>query len=142
MHAVSNPVANGIEPTALNHRAPGYGIIKFRRSDREIEFANWPRWVDASMAGSEPYPGWPIRIHQTDSGLPSGYSLPPVESGGVADPVVQVIDESNGEVVYTLRIQGSEFTPTVREPGSYAVRLVDSATGTSAETTGQVAARK
>ena len=69
VHAVSNPVANGIEPEALNHRSPGYGIVKFRRADRTIEIANWPRWVDATKDGAEPYYGWPIVIQQTDNGL-------------------------------------------------------------------------
>jgi hypothetical protein len=33
VHAVSNPTANGVEPTAIHHRAPGYGIVTL---DREI----------------------------------------------------------------------------------------------------------
>ena len=134
---MSNPQANGIEPTALHQRAPGYGIVKFTRADRGIEFANWPRWVNASDEGAEPYPGWPIRIHQHQSGLPSGFSLPPIDAGGAVDPVVQVIRESDGEVVYTLRILGSEFTPTVREPGSYTVRVTDTESGAVTEATGQ-----
>ena len=137
IHAVSNPQANGIEPTALHQRAPGYGIVKFTRADRGIEFANWPRWVNASDEGAEPYPGWPIRIHQHQSGLPSEFSLPPIDAGGAVDPVVQVIRESDGEVVYTLRILGSEFTPTVREPGSYTVRVTDTESGAVTEATGQ-----
>ena len=141
VHAVSNPQANGIEPVALHQRAPGYGIIKFRRSTREIEFANWPRWVSASEPGSEPYPGWPIRIHQTDNGLPSAYSLPAIDARGAVDPVVQVVRESNGEVAYTLRIQGSEFTPTVREAGAYTVRVLDTGSGETIESTGQIATR-
>ena len=133
IHAVSNPQANGIEPKALNQRAPGYGIIKFKRSERTIEFANWPRWVDASEPGAEPYPGWPIRIDQMESGLPSGYSLEPISATGIEDPVVQVIDEASDEIVYTIRIKGSEFTPTTRRPGSYTVRVTDPATGETEE---------
>ena len=133
IHAVSNPQANGIEPKALNQRAPGYGIIKFRRSERTIEFANWPRWVDASEPGAEPYPGWPIRIDQMESGLPSEYSLEPISATGIEDPVVQVVDEASDEIVYTIRIKGSEFTPTTRRPGSYTVRVTDPATGETEE---------
>ena len=133
IHAVSNPQANGIEPKALNQRAPGYGIIKFKRSERTIEFANWPRWVDASEPGAEPYPGWPIRIDQMESGLPSGYSLEPISATGIEDPVVQVVDEASDEIVYTIRIKGSEFTPTTRRPGSYTVRVTDPATGETEE---------
>ena len=50
--------------------------------------------------------------------------------------MVQVIDESNGEIVYTLRIQGSEFTPTVRKPGNYAVRVIHPESGEVTESKG------
>jgi len=124
VHAVSNPEANGIEPTALNHRAPGYGIIEFRRADRTIEFANWPRWVDASAADAKPYPGWPIEIDQLDNGMSAApIELPEFVSEN-EDPVVQVVNEGTGEVVYTLRIQGKSFTPRVWERGRYVVREV------------------
>lgn len=141
IHAVSNPQANGIEPKALHQRAPGYGIIKFQRSERTIEFANWPRWVDASEPDAEPYPGWPIRIDQMASGLPSEYSLEPIPATGAEDPIVQVIDEASDEIVYTVRIKGSEFTPTTRRQGSYTVRVTDSATGETQEYKGMQAKR-
>ena len=139
IHAVSNPQANGIEPTALFHRAPGYGIVKFRRADRTIEFANWPRWINASEPDAKPYPGWPIQISQIESGLPRGFRLPPIDAGPATNPVVQVIDESNGEIVFTFRIKGTAFTPTVRRPGSYTVRVIDTESGESREATGQEA---
>ncbi len=142
IHAVSNPAANGIEPTALNHRAPGYGIIKFRRSDRSIELTNWPRWVDASQPDAEPYPGWPVRIHQHQNGLPTAYELPAIETDGAVDPVVQVVDESDSSVVYTLRVQGAKFVPTVREPGTYTVRITERESGELQELTGQQAAER
>jgi hypothetical protein len=62
--AVSNPFKLGIEPTDINDRAPGYGIITFDRLERTITFANWPRWVDPKAPGAKPYPGWPITIRQ------------------------------------------------------------------------------
>ena len=122
VHAVSNPIQNGVEPIAINHRAPGYGIVKFRREDRSIEAANWPRWVDPSAAGAAPYPGWPITVEQTDNGLNgAAYVLPEVEAD-VDDPVVQVVDAA-GEIAYTLRIDGRRFTPRVWKPGTYSVNV-------------------
>ena len=53
-----------------------------------------------------------------------------------------MIDESNGELVYALRIQGREFTPTVRKPGSYTVRVIDAQSGDVDESTGLDAVRK
>ena len=52
---------------------------------------------------------------------------------------VQVIDESNGEIVFTFRVQGNSFTPTVRRHGSYTVRVIDTDSGESHEATGQEA---
>ena len=51
--------------------------------------------------------------------------MEPIETPGFRDPVVQVQDETNGEVVYTLRISGEPFTPRVRKPGSYTVLAYD-----------------
>ena len=41
------------------------------------------------------------------------------------DPVVQIVDESNQEIVYTLRIKGREFWPKVFRTGSYTIRVGD-----------------
>ena len=41
----------------------------------------------------------------------------------MTDPVVQVIDESNGEVVYTLRTRGTTFRPKVFAEGRYSVKV-------------------
>ena len=62
--AVSNPFKLGIEPAAINDRAPGYGIITFDRPERTITVANWPRWVDPKAPGAKPYPGWPVTARQ------------------------------------------------------------------------------
>jgi hypothetical protein len=88
--------------------------------------ANWPRWVDVTKAGAKPYPAWPITIEQTDSGLPdTGWALPEVSAPGLTDPIVEVVDESKGQRVYTFRIKGTSLTPPVRGPGTYSVRVFD-----------------
>jgi len=126
VHAVSNPHETGVEPTALFDRAPGYGIVRFDRARRRITMANWPRWVDATRSGAEPYPGWPITIEQTDNGLPdTGWALPEVSAPGLTDPIVEVVEESTGERVYTFRIQGASLRPPVWGPGTYSVRVFD-----------------
>ena len=42
---------------------------------------------------------------------------------GMDDPVVQVIDESKREIVYTIRINGREFRPKVFAKGKYTIRV-------------------
>ena len=49
--------------------------------------------------------------------------LPEIEVAGMIDPVVQVIDESNNEIVYTLRIKGTSFKPKVFKNGLYTVKV-------------------
>jgi len=121
--AVSNPARWGHEPAALHDRAPGYGIARFNRATGEVGLEAWPRWSDPE-SGDPPYPGWPVRFQQEDGygRDPVGY-LPTLVVEGLRDPVVQVISELGGEIVYTLRIRGSQFTPKVFVPGSYSVRV-------------------
>jgi hypothetical protein len=49
--------------------------------------------------------------------------LPTLQVKGPADPVVQVIHEADGEVVYTLRIAGQSFQSKVFAPGRYTIRV-------------------
>jgi hypothetical protein len=69
-----------------------------------------------------PYKGWPIILDQLDNGLwGAEWELDRIETTGVLDAVVQVQDESDRKVVYTLRITGDSFKPLVRKAGSYKV---------------------
>ena len=124
VHAVSNPMISGHEPKALYDRATGYGIVRLNCGTREITLECWPRWVDPSKPGAKQYLGWPIRLHQLDNGMahPGAY-LPPLRITGMDCPVVQVIDEANQEVVYTLRAAGPSFRPPVRKAGVYTVKV-------------------
>ena len=39
------------------------------------------------------------------------------------NPVVQVINESNNEIIYTLRINGTSFRPKVFKKGKYTIKI-------------------
>ncbi len=41
----------------------------------------------------------------------------------MTDPLVQVIDEASGAIVYTLRMAATGFTPKVFRQGRYTVRV-------------------
>lgn len=116
MHAYANP-------TPRNHNAAGYGLIRFKKSDRSIVFECWPRYVDVTKPDAKQFPGWPVKLSQLDNygREPMGY-LPTVVSG-VEDPVVQVIDEYLNEVVYTVRVNGKRFRPPVFRVASFTVRI-------------------
>jgi PhoD-like phosphatase len=125
--AVANPAkyeGPGLE--GLRYRVTGYTILTCNRSTRKTTIAEWPRWVDPSAPGAAPYEGWPITIDQIDNGLwGAEWQLDAIETSGIDEPVVQVEDEADGSVVYTLRIRGNSFTPPVRRPGTYAVVAYD-----------------
>jgi hypothetical protein len=123
VHAVSNPAQTDREPTRLHQRAPGYGIARFERTTRSITFEAWPRWADPN-AGDGPYKGWPVTFDQSDNyGRAATGTLPTLVVSGMADPVVQVEDEQRREILYTLRITGSYFTPPVFDSGTFTVRI-------------------
>ncbi len=110
----------------LRLRATGYSILTCDKSNRKITVTQWPRWVDPSLADAKPFEGWPIVIDQLDNGLWGAmWELEAVETPEFRDPVVQVQDESNGDVVYTVRIRGTSFTPRIRRPGTYTVLAFD-----------------
>ena len=111
--AVANPVRSGQEPAALYDRVPGYGIIRLRRDSREIVVEAWPRWIDPTVPDAQQYYGWPQTVRQEDGygRLAAGY-LPELIFTA-RDPVVQVVDESTGEIQYTLRINGQRYRPKV-----------------------------
>ncbi len=121
--AVSNPARWGREPSALHDRAPGYGIARFHRITREVSLEAWPRWSDPTTGGS-PYPGWPVRFAQEDGfgGSRFGF-LPTLLVTGLEDPVIQVVSELGGEILYTIRIREPSFSPWVTAPGSYTVQV-------------------
>ncbi len=111
-------------PAPDNHNAAGYGLIRFRKSTREITFECWPRHVDVRDSDARQFPGWPVTIRQEDNygRQPIAY-LPRLTVGGATDPVVQVIDEETGEIAYTLRIRGTTWRPKVFKKGVYTVKV-------------------
>ncbi len=123
MLAVANPDPEE-NHDKLTTRAAGFGLVQFNRKTRKITLECWPRNVDITAAGAKPYPGWPRTIDQLDNYArqPAGY-LPTLTINGMVNPVVQVIDEETGEIVYTLRIRGTEFRPKVFKRATYTVRV-------------------
>jgi len=108
----------------LTTRAAGFGIVRFNKPARTVTFECWPRNVDITAPGAEPYPGWPVTVKQADNygRKPAGW-LPAIQVKGAKDPVVQVIKEDGGGLVYALRIEGNMFRPPVFEEGAYTVKV-------------------
>ncbi len=124
--AVANPRKVDLKPARLYNRATGYGIARMYKATRVVSLEVWPRWVDPTRKGAGPYKGWPVVFHQLDDyGRKAAAWLPEIRVTGRTDPVVQVVREDTGEIVYTIRIQGTRFRPKVFAQGLYTLRVGD-----------------
>lgn len=121
--AVANPRSEGIEPTRLNDRAPGYGIARVDRAAGSVQLEAWPRHVDPTVEGARPYAGWPVRfsLSEADGRAPVGW-LPDLRLA--APTVLQVVQEGEvPQVVYTrLLPAGPVRLPVFDGDASYTIR--------------------
>lgn len=130
MLAYANPEFDRIQDMKAEQRNPqakladGYGLIRFKKSTRTIRFECWPRYADLSQGDAAQFTGWPItiRVEDNDGRKPNGY-LPPLKFGQVSQPVVQVVRESDGEVLYTRRVTENPYRPPVFGEGTYTVKV-------------------
>ena len=105
-------------------RAAGYGLVRFNTQTRKIKIECWPRGVDVTEKDAEQYQGWPITIDQMDNYNREAIAyLPKIKVTGIKNPIIRVIYEQTGEIVYTLRIKGSQFQPKVFKDGTYTVKI-------------------
>ncbi|MFC2156506.1 hypothetical protein ACFLT9_01585 [Acidobacteriota bacterium] len=125
--AAANPSEEPNGGNKLTTRAAGFGVVRFNKKNRQITMECWPRNVDITAEGAKQYAGWPKTISQEDNYArkPAAY-LPTLSISGAVDPIVQIIDESSGEIEYTVRIKGATFRPKVFQSGSYTIRIFDS----------------
>ena len=123
--AATNPrKSTDKQPAELHDKMPGYGIVRFNKAEQVITMECWPRYADPDNpdTGGQ-YDGWPKTIAIEDNyGRKAAAYLPTLRFSGIRNPVVQVVDESDGKIVYTIRIQGSDYRPKVFKEDSYTIR--------------------
>jgi alkaline phosphatase D len=125
---------------AMHDKASGLGLVRFDKVRRTITFECWPFLADVTKPGTQ-FPGWPITVDVLDNyGRAAVAHLPTLDIVGILKPVVQVIDEKTGEVVYTVRTKTPKFQPKVFAKGTYTVRVTEPDTGAVQEVKGLAAA--
>jgi hypothetical protein len=104
-------------------RADGYGLVRFDKTKRTVTFECWPRFPGEGGQHAQ-FPGWPITapLDANDGRKPVAW-LPELVFEGAARPVVQVVEEKTGEILYTVRVAGDRFQPRVYAEGKYTVKL-------------------
>ncbi|MBW3597012.1 MAG: lactonase family protein [Planctomycetes bacterium] len=129
VHAIGNPEAQRRRPVLqhLHDKSSGYGLVRFNKKDRSIDIHCWRLLIDAAhLQPGDQFPGWPKKIALEDNyGRKAAAHLPEIRVTGLTDPVVQVIDEADGEIVYTLRIKGNVFRPKVFREGPHTIVVSD-----------------
>ncbi len=116
VYAYANPGENSNITAARRYvsRAAGHGIVRFSKATRDITMECWPRGSDVTQKDAPQYPGWPKTINQLDNyGRKAKALLPTLNVSGMENPIVQVVNETTKEVVYTIRIKGTKFQPKV-----------------------------
>lgn len=120
MMAYANPPNRADE----KQRADGFGIARFDKTNRTITFECWPRFADTREGDAAQFPGWPITVKMQDNDGRKVYGyLPKLEDLPSEQPVVQVIHEETGEVLYTVRLASADFQLPVYEAGKYTVKV-------------------
>lgn len=110
-------------PNPDNYEGTGFGVVRFRKSTRTITVECWPRFVDVTRPGATQYPGWPQTIRQEDNyGRQAVGWLPHIQTDR-DNPIVQLIDETDGSVVYTVRIRGRQWQPKTFRMGPHTLRV-------------------
>jgi len=130
MFAYANPTFDTIQAMAASRRDPkamlgdGYGLIRFEKKTGRTIFECWPRYANLAQGDSAQYPGWPVSFNMADNdGRKVAGHLPEIVVEGAPDPVVQVVREADGDILYTRRIHGSSFRAPVYAPGTYTVKI-------------------
>ncbi|EMI28516.1 metallophosphoesterase family protein [Rhodopirellula europaea] len=106
----------------LNTRAAGFGIVRLNTKTRDITMECWPRNVDVTDPSAKQYPGWPLTISQFDNYSPPSWGTLGEMTFDVEDPVVQLVDASTDEVLYTVRVAGTKFTPGAPKGKTFVVK--------------------
>ncbi|MEO1585076.1 MAG: hypothetical protein AAFR96_10980 [Planctomycetota bacterium] len=112
------------QPETLGGLAEGFGIARFDVDRRTITLECWPRQDLSIGARVTQYPGWPIVVTQSEQygREPIGF-LPTINVTGTDRPVVQVVHEASGELLYTKRWNSSRVRAPAFVLGGHTVRV-------------------
>lgn len=109
-----------------NNKTAGLGFVIFDNEKRNITMESWHFLSNVLKPDQmSQHPGWPKTISQFDNygREPQGY-LPKLKISGDADPVVEIINQTRGELEYIVRIKGNEFIPKVFSNDKFTVKVM------------------
>ena len=122
MLAYANPEA----PANEKLRGDGYGLVRFNKKNKTMTVECWPRFPKVVDGKPQQYPGWPMTINfrNNDGRKPLGYLQEPKEAtNNPKNNLVQVINESTQEVLYTFRRTDSAEKLPVYSKGPFTLKI-------------------
>ncbi len=120
----------------LHDKVSGLGIVRFDKANRKVTIECWPFLADVTQPGTQ-FRGWPRTFDVVENyGRKAAASLPKLDIRGVKQPVVEVFDDRNAELVYCLRLNEGSFQPHVFAEGKYSVRVSEPESGKVKEVKG------
>jgi len=109
---------------AVYSAASGTGYIEINPALRQITYNRIATNSSATAKAGAPLAGWPITcMHNVSYDREHVGYLPPVEIMGKPNALIQVIDENNGKLIYSLRSSGTAFLPRVFQVGHYSMNI-------------------
>ncbi|HVW36978.1 MAG TPA: hypothetical protein VHB99_06720, partial [Pirellulales bacterium] len=115
------------------------GLVRFDKRRRTVTVECWPFLADVTEPGTQ-FAGWPRSFDVlANYGRKAVAQLPRLLVTGVDNPVVEVIDEATGELVYALRMAGQTWQPHVFAAGKYTLKISDPDGGKSKQLSGVMA---
>jgi hypothetical protein len=126
--------------TAWEHlmdKPSGFGLVRFDKSQRTITMECYPFGTEFGKPGAMQMDTWPVIVKQQDNYARKPVAwLPTLNIRGASEPVVQVIEEASGDIVYTLRLSEPRFEPFVFAQGKHTLRVSDPESGKITEMKG------
>ncbi len=127
VYAVANPARHYRRGRLLSaaDKSSGYAIVRLNQAKQTITMECYRLLSDASHPKkTDQFTGWPMTIRMLDNyGRKPAAWLPTLKVKGLTNPVVQIEKETDGQLVYALRIRGTEFRPMVFESGKYTIKV-------------------
>jgi hypothetical protein len=119
-----------IKPASKYDLGTGYGIVKINKADRRYTFTAWPINADPAKPNAKPYDGWPISFNQNDNDGRTPVGFLQEQRADINNPVVSLISESSGKLIYAKRLQQSTFiAPVYDKKISYTLKFSNPETG-------------
>ena len=102
----------------------GYGVVRFNKPAQTMTVECWRHNADPKATDGQ-FPGWPLtlKLEELDGRKPVAW-LPDLHIEGQSDPVVQIVDQTTGDIIKITRARDGFYRPGVFDASKiYTLRV-------------------